>query len=75
MGRFSLKDPRRIGVAAIVLFLVPVTLIMHPFWADRNLAQHQSDLINFTKNIGLLGSSLMFLGVPRPLKPEKKAGK
>ena len=56
----------RLGVGAIVLFLVPVTLIMHPFWADRNVAQQQADLINFTKNIGLLGSSLMFLTVPRP---------
>src|SRR5262249_39615645 len=24
----------RIGVAALVLFLVPVTLVMHAFWAD-----------------------------------------
>ena len=56
----------RLGVGAIVLFLVPVTLIMHPFWADRNVAQQQADLINFTKNVGLLGSSLMFLAVPRP---------
>ncbi len=39
----------RLGVAAVVLFLVPVTLIVHSFL-----------------NIGLLGSSLMFLAVPRP---------
>ena len=56
----------RVGVAAIVLFLVPVTLIMHAFWADRDPAQRQADLINFTKNFALLGSSLMFLAVPRP---------
>jgi len=56
----------RIGVAALVLFLVPVTLIMHAFWADNNPVQQQNNLINFTKNIGLLGSSLMFLAVPRP---------
>ena len=56
----------RLGVGAIVLFLVPVTLIMHAFWADRNPMQRQSDLINFSKNVGLLGSSLMFLAVPRP---------
>ena len=56
----------RIGVAAVVLFLVPVTLIMHAFWADHGLAQQQNDIINFTKNIALLGSSLMFLAVPRP---------
>jgi putative oxidoreductase len=56
----------RIGVAALVLFFVPVTLIMHAFWADRDPAQRQSDIIHFGKNIGLLGSALMFLAVPRP---------
>jgi putative oxidoreductase len=56
----------RLGVGAIVLFLVPVTLIMHAFWADHDPMRRQNDIINFTKNIGLLGSSLMFLAVPRP---------
>jgi uncharacterized membrane protein YphA (DoxX/SURF4 family) len=56
----------RLGVGAIVLFLVPVTFIMHAFWADHDPMQRQSDMINFTKNIALLGSSLMFLAVPRP---------
>jgi uncharacterized membrane protein YphA (DoxX/SURF4 family) len=56
----------RVGVAAIVLFLVPVTLIMHAFWSDHDPARRQADLINFTKNVALLGSSLMFLAVPRP---------
>jgi uncharacterized membrane protein YphA (DoxX/SURF4 family) len=56
----------RLGVAAVVLFLVPVTLIMHAFWADHDPMRRQNDLINFTKNIALLGSSLMFLAVPRP---------
>lgn len=56
----------QVGVAALVLFLVPVTLTMHAFWADRDPAARQMDLINFTKNIGLLGSSLMFLAIPRP---------
>ena len=56
----------RIGVAALVLFLVPVTLIMHAFWADHDPVQQQNNIVNFSKNIGLLGSSLMFLAVPRP---------
>ena len=56
----------RLGVGALVLFLVPVTLIMHAFWADTDPAQRQANIIHFTKNIGLLGSSLMFLAVPRP---------
>lgn len=54
------------GVASLVLFLVPVTLTMHAFWADRDSATRQMDIINFGKNVALLGSSLMFLAIPRP---------
>ena len=56
----------RVGVAAAVLFLVPVTLIMHPFWADADPQARMNDMINFTKNFALVGSALMFLGVPEP---------
>jgi uncharacterized membrane protein YphA (DoxX/SURF4 family) len=54
------------GVAALVLFFVPVTFMMHAFWADRDPVMRQMDLINFGKNVGLLGSALMFVAVPRP---------
>ncbi|HXU62583.1 MAG TPA: DoxX family protein [Polyangia bacterium] len=56
----------RIGVLALVLFLIPVSLFMHPFWSDTNAALRMSDTINFTKNMGLLGSALMFLAIPEP---------
>jgi uncharacterized membrane protein YphA (DoxX/SURF4 family) len=56
----------RIGVAALVLFFVPVTLIMHAFWADHDPMRRQMDIIQFGKNVGLFGSALMFLAVPRP---------
>ena len=56
----------RVGVLALVLFLVPVSLFMHPFWSDTNAAMRMSDMVNFTKNMGLLGSSLMFLAIPEP---------
>jgi uncharacterized membrane protein YphA (DoxX/SURF4 family) len=55
-----------VGVAALVLFFVPVTFVMHAFWADADPTMRQIDIINFSKNIGLLGSSLMFLAVRRP---------
>ena len=55
-----------IGIAALVLFFVPVTVVMHAFWADRDLAMRQMDLVNFGKNVALLGSSLMFAVAPRP---------
>ena len=54
-----------IGIAAAVLFLVPVTLMMHSFWNMEGAAR-ASNLVNFTKNVALLGSVLMFLLIPRP---------
>jgi putative oxidoreductase len=56
----------RIGVGALVLFLVPVTLVMHAFWADRNPMMRMNDVINFGKNVGLLGAVLMLAAVPQP---------
>jgi uncharacterized membrane protein YphA (DoxX/SURF4 family) len=56
----------RIGVAALVLFLVPVTLIMHAFWADHDPMRRMNDIVNFGKNVALLGSLLMSLAIPRP---------
>jgi len=55
----------RIGVAALVLFFIPVTYLMHNFWAVP--AQEKAmQLVQFTKNAALLGSALMFLKIPRP---------
>jgi len=55
-----------VGVAALVLFFVPVTVMMHAFWADRDPVMRQMDIVNFGKNVALLGSSLMLGAVPRP---------
>jgi putative oxidoreductase len=56
----------KLGVAALVVFFIPVTIMMHPFWADADPGARMVDMINFTKNMALLGSSLIFLGVPEP---------
>lgn len=55
----------RIGIAALVLFFVPVTFMMHQFWREDGM-RRATEMINFTKNIGLLGSALMFLAIPLP---------
>lgn len=55
----------RLGVAAIVVFLLPVTFIMHNFWTMKDLAR-TIELASFMKNMGLLGSALMFLSIPQP---------
>jgi uncharacterized membrane protein YphA (DoxX/SURF4 family) len=55
----------KLGVGALVLFLVPVTVIMHNFWAQTGLAQ-VAEMHAFMGNVGLLGSAVMFLAIPEP---------
>src|SRR5262245_42314762 len=56
----------KVGVAALALFFIPVTFIMHAFWRDADPAMRMMDMVNFSKNIALLASSLMFLAIPEP---------
>jgi putative oxidoreductase len=55
-----------IGVLALVLFLVPVTFKMHDFWAEKDQMAKMTQMVNFTKNMALLGAALMFLAIPQP---------
>lgn len=48
----------RCGAWLIVLFLVPVTLMMHRFWSAPPDAT-QLQLIMFNKNLALLGGALL----------------
>jgi uncharacterized membrane protein YphA (DoxX/SURF4 family) len=54
-----------LGVAAVALFLVPVTLIMHNFWALEGM-QAELELRSFMSNMGLLGSALLLVAIPQP---------
>lgn len=55
----------KLGVLAVVLFLVPTTFMMHAFW-DAPAAARMAETVNFTKNLALAGASLMFLAIPEP---------
>lgn len=48
-----------IGAWMIVLFLLPVTFMMHNFWADTDPGAKMNNMANFMKNMGLLGAALM----------------
>ncbi len=54
-----------VGIAALVLFLVPVTYTMHAFWKEQDQAR-QMDRIQFMKNMAILGAILMLLSLPLP---------
>ena len=49
----------RIGAWLLVLFLVPVTLAMHAFWAVTDPQQQMVHMIMFMKNVSMLGGALL----------------
>lgn len=55
-----------IGIAALVLFFLPVTFIMHAFWKVQDQMTRMVEMVNFVKNMALMASALMFLAIPTP---------
>jgi putative oxidoreductase len=49
----------RLGAWLIVLFLVPVTLTMHNFWAVHDPMMAQMQFTMFMKNVSMLGGALL----------------
>jgi len=49
----------RIGAWLLVLFLVPVTPMMHNFWAVKDPMMAQMQMIMFLKNLSMLGGALL----------------
>ena len=54
-----------VGIGAVVLFLIPVSFFMHPFWSESG-AERLNDTVNFAKNMALLAAALMLAAIPRP---------
>ena len=48
------------GAWLIVLFLIPVTFMMHQFWKVQDPMMSQIQMIMFMKNISMLGGALAF---------------
>jgi len=49
----------KLGGWLIVLFLVPVTLMMHKFWLVQDPMMAQIQMILFMKNASMLGAALL----------------
>jgi putative oxidoreductase len=54
------------GAAAIAGFLAGVTPVMHDFWRIEDPQQRMNEMINFSKNVALIGSALSLMGVDEP---------
>jgi putative oxidoreductase len=56
----------KIGTAAVLGFLASVSPVMHDFWNVDDPQQKQGEMVNFTKNLALLGGTLALMGVEEP---------
>jgi uncharacterized membrane protein YphA (DoxX/SURF4 family) len=56
----------RLGLAAIIGFLLPVTLQMHRFWEETDPQSQVNESVNFAKNMALLGASIMMMQLENP---------
>ncbi len=49
----------KLGAWLIVLFLIPVTLMLHKFWTVTDPMMAQIQMILFMKNVSMLGGALL----------------
>jgi putative oxidoreductase len=49
----------KLGAWLIVLFLIPVTLMMHKFWTVTDPMTAQIQMVMFMKNVSMLGGALL----------------
>jgi len=61
------------GAWLIVVFLVPITLMIHNFWTLADPMARQIQYLNFIKNVSMLGAALMIAHFGSgPLSVDKK---
>jgi len=51
----------RLAALALLLFLIPATLVSHSFWLSAGTPALMGQLINFSKNLAICGG-LLFIG-------------
>jgi uncharacterized membrane protein YphA (DoxX/SURF4 family) len=56
----------KLGALAVMGFLAGVSPVMHNFWKEEQPEQRMNDMINFTKNMALVGGAMALMGVEEP---------
>jgi uncharacterized membrane protein YphA (DoxX/SURF4 family) len=56
----------RVGLMLLVLFLVPTSVMMHPFWTMDDPQARMMEMTQFLKNMALTGAALGLMAVPVP---------
>lgn len=55
-----------LGILILVLFLLPVSMLMHNFWTIDDPQMRAIELGLWMRNMALAGAGLFLLAVPRP---------
>ena len=58
----------KLGAAVIIGFLAGVSPIMHDFWQAEDPNQRTNDMVNFAKNMALLGGAAALAAVKSELR-------
>lgn len=56
----------KVGAGLIATFLLGVSPRMHAFWREQEPQQRMNEMVNFTKNMALVGASLLAAARPEP---------
>jgi len=51
----------RIGAFLIIIFLIPVTFVMHNFWDITDSMMRMTQRVHFLKNISMMGAAFIIL--------------
>jgi uncharacterized membrane protein YphA (DoxX/SURF4 family) len=52
-----------LGALLLVVFLVPTALLMHAFWKESDPQSRYMEQVQFSKDLGLAGASLMLFAL------------
>lgn len=55
-----------VGVAAVTLFMIPVSLLMPAFWREETSGGQLVPMTRFLRNLSILGATRMLLFTERP---------
>jgi len=55
-----------VGAILLTIFLLGVSFSMHNFWTVQEPQARMAEMVNFMKNMALLGFVLMTVAIPRP---------
>lgn len=65
----------RVSALALLLFLIPATIMAHSFWQSSGTPLYQVQLINFSKNLAMAGGLIFVIAtrsqpvlLPRPTR-------